>query len=187
MRSGLQGRRRLARSRQDQVGGIHGRMRLSAIFVTILAGTAATAQTGEQEYRARCAPCHGADANGGERGPAIVSRLQARNDQQLAELIHRGLPGAGMPGYEIPPDRMASLIAFLRGLRAPRVRPPERVTITTTAGRTLQGNVLNRGAQELQVRTDDQRIHLLRTADDRHRAVTSQLDWPTYNGSYGGN
>ena len=156
-------------------------------WALIFIASAALAQTGEEEYRTRCAACHGADGNGGERGPAIVTRLPARNDQQLAELIHRGLPGAGMPGYEIPPARMTSLIAFLRALRAPRVRVPERISITTTTGQALQGAVLNRGPQELQLRTDDQRIHLLRTAGDRHRPVTSQLDWPTYHGTITGN
>lgn len=46
---------------------------------------------------------------------------------------------------------------------------------------------MNRGPQELQLRTEDQRIHLLRNADNRYRAVTSQLDWPTYHGSSSGN
>lgn len=87
-------------------------MRVLALVVTIVVGTAAFAQTGEQEYRSRCSACHGADGNGGERGPAIVSRLQARNDQQLIDLIHRGLPGAGMPGYELPPEQMSNLVAF---------------------------------------------------------------------------
>ena len=162
-------------------------MRLWALIVTIFVGSGAIAQTGEQEYRSRCAACHGADGNGGERGPAIVTRLRARNDQQLADLIHRGLPGAGMPGYEMPRAAMTSLIAFLRDLRAPRNRAPERVTIATTGGSALQGIVLNRGPQELQLRTDDQRVHLLRTADNLYRSVTSQLDWPTYHGSNTGN
>jgi alcohol dehydrogenase (cytochrome c) len=157
------------------------------LALMILAVLTAAAQTGEQEYTSRCAACHGADGNGGERGPAIVTRLIARTDAQLADLIRRGLPGAGMPGYDLPPDRMATLIEYVRSLRPRRFRPPEHARITTTEGRELQGVVLNRSAQELQLRTDDQRIHLLRVAGDRYRSVTSQMDWTTYHGSATGN
>ena len=60
--------------------------------------------------------------------------------------------------------------------------------VQTTDGRTLEGRVLNEGMADLQLRTDDQRIHLLRkAAGDRYRVVTSQRDWTTYHGDPGGN
>jgi len=63
-----------------------------------------------------------------------------------------------------------------------------RRTVQTTDGQTLEGRVLNESMSELQLRTDDQRVHLLRkAAGDRYRAVTSQRDWPTYHGDAGGN
>ena len=71
-----------------------------------------------------------------------------------------------------------------------RVAPPVvvRKTVQTTDGRTLEGRVLNESMSELQLRTDDQRIHLLRKATgDRYRSVTSQRDWTTYHGDPGGN
>jgi alcohol dehydrogenase (cytochrome c) len=71
-----------------------------------------------------------------------------------------------------------------------RIAPPVviRKTVQTTEGQTLEGRVLNEGISELQLRTDDQTIHLLRkTAGDRYRAVTSQRDWITYHGDAGGN
>jgi alcohol dehydrogenase (cytochrome c) len=46
---------------------------------------------------------------------------------------------------------------------------------------------MNRGELDLQLLGDDQRLHLLRRAGERYRAVTSQADWPTYNGQPGGN
>ncbi len=65
---------------------------------------------------------------------------------------------------------------------------PNRKKIQTTDGRTLEGRALSEGMSDLQLLTDDQRIHLLRkTADDRYRAVTSQRDWPTYHGDPSGN
>ena len=37
------------------------------------------------------------------------------------------------------------------------------------------------------MRTADHRVHLLRRAGERFREVTSDKDWPTYNGHPGGN
>src|ERR1700674_1919121 len=71
-----------------------------------------------------------------------------------------------------------------------RLAPPVvvRKTVQTTDGQTLEGRVLNEGLSELQLRTDDQRIHLLRkAAGGLYRAVTSQRDWVTYHGDPGGN
>jgi len=65
---------------------------------------------------------------------------------------------------------------------------PNRKKIQTIDGQTLEGRVLSEGMSDLQLLTDDQRIHLLRkTADDHYRTVTSQRDWPTYHGDPSGN
>jgi len=65
---------------------------------------------------------------------------------------------------------------------------PTRRTIQTTDGQTLQGQVLSEGMTDLQLRTDDKKIRLLRKADgNRYRVVTSQTDWPSYNGDPSGN
>ena len=62
------------------------------------------------------------------------------------------------------------------------------LTVKTTDGRTLQGEVLNSSFADLQLRGEDQRVHLLRTAGGgRYREVTSQKDWPSYHGSPDGN
>ena len=42
--------------------------------------------------------------------------------------------------------------------------------------------MLNQGADDLQLLGDDRKIHLLRKSGDRYRPVTSQTDWPSYNG-----
>ena len=66
--------------------------------------------------------------------------------------------------------------------------PAARRIIQTTDGQTLQGQVLSEGMTDLQLRTDDKKIRLLRKADgNRYRLVTSQADWPTYNGDPSGN
>jgi alcohol dehydrogenase (cytochrome c) len=66
--------------------------------------------------------------------------------------------------------------------------PAARRSVQTTDGQTLQGQVLAEGMTDLQLRTDDKKVRLLRKADgNRYRVVTSQTDWPTYNGDPSGN
>src|SRR3954467_357913 len=70
----------------------------------------------------------------------------------------------------------------------PAVRTTERRTVQTTDGKKIAGLVLGEGMADLQLRSDDQRIHLLRKADHGgYRVVTSQRDWTTYHGDVGGN
>jgi alcohol dehydrogenase (cytochrome c) len=84
---------------------------------------------------------------------------------------------------------MLTLILALLFLQAPPATPTViRKTVTTANGQTLTGRVLNEGMSDLQILTDDQRVHLLRkTGNDRYREVTSQKDWPTYHGDPSGN
>jgi alcohol dehydrogenase (cytochrome c) len=166
-------------------------MRIAAAALgLLLAACAALAQSpdaGRRQYELACSRCHGGDGNGGELGPEVVTRLFARDDDALAALVRAGLPAAGMPGFAIPDEEMRELVRFLRSLRPRRGSVPAPATIETTDGRSLHGLVLNQGSEDLQLLSDDHRIHLLRKAGERYRPVTSQVDWPTYNGHVGGN
>jgi alcohol dehydrogenase (cytochrome c) len=166
-------------------------MRIAAAgLCTLLSTPAAFAQSadaGRRQYELVCSRCHGADGNGGELGPAIASRVFVRDDASLAALVHDGIPAAGMPGFPLPEPEARALVAFLRTLRPERGVTPERATVETTDGRTLQGLALNRTDADMQLLSDDHRIQLLRKAGDRYRLVTSETDWPTYNGQLGGN
>jgi alcohol dehydrogenase (cytochrome c) len=60
--------------------------------------------------------------------------------------------------------------------------------VQTTDGQILEGRVLGEGLTDLQIQTQDKLVHLLRKeAGGRYRPVTSQIDWPTYDGAMGGN
>ena len=147
-------------------------------------------EPGRQPFETRCARCHGADGNGGDMGPPIALRLATRDDQQLAGLIRDGLPGRGMPPSRVADPEMADLLKFLRTIqRRATTEPVARKTLQlqTTSGKTLEGQVLAEGFDDMQLRTEDKQVHLLRRAGSRFREVTSATDWPTYNGDPGGN
>lgn len=143
---------------------------------------------GGRQYESLCARCHGGDGNGGELGPAIVTRIATLTDEELATLIREGLPRAGMPSFDLADDELRGLLAVLRALRPPAgVNEPVRVSVDTTNGRTLGGIALNQTSLDLQLLSDDKRLHLLRKSGNSYRRVTSQVDWPTYNGQLEGN
>jgi hypothetical protein len=85
-------------------------------------------------------------------------------------------------------------VAANSGRRSPERLPPVRSgapvvrqTVTTTEGKNFTGTVINENSLELQLRTDDNRVALLRPSGDRFRPVTSETDWPTYRGDVSDN
>ncbi len=169
--------------------------RSSSLVILLLVPVAAFAQApaasataaGRASFEGRCSGCHGADGNGGELGPPIIRRLTTRDDAQLANLIHEGLPARGMPPNKVDDAEMKNLITFLRSLRRVTGMKPVRGSFTISGGKTLEGLVLNQTSADVQLRTDDNRLHLLRKNASGYREVTSDVDWSTYNGDPGGN
>ena len=162
----------------------------AAMTVLVLAPivVAQRVDQGRKSFESRCARCHGADGNGGEMGPSITRRLPPLDQAALEKVIRDGVPTKGMPPSVVAAPEMADLVAFLRSIeRRESDEPIVRRTITTTDDKTITGRVLNEGFDDLQLRTDDAKVHLLRRAGDRYRSVTSGTDWPTYNGETGGN
>jgi alcohol dehydrogenase (cytochrome c) len=149
-----------------------------------------------KQFQTLCSRCHGADGNGGEMGPPIVTSIVARSDAELTTVIRDGRPANGMPpfGAAIPESDMRPMVAFLRTLRPPRgASMPVKMTVETTDGKTIEGVALNRSLVDVQLLTSDNRIQLLRRTGDassnsaRFKPVTSQTDWTTYHGQMGGN
>jgi alcohol dehydrogenase (cytochrome c) len=139
---------------------------------------------GHEVFASRCASCHGTNATGGEFAPSIVDRVPLHTDDDLRELLHNGLTSSGMPAFPdiVDPDR-ANLISFLRTLKPSQGSAAARVSVTLQGGKTLEGVALNRSANGMQLLADDHRLYLLRKTDaGTYRRVTSQSDWPSYNG-----
>ncbi len=152
-----------------------------------------TTPAGKQVFETRCAMCHGDDGNGGEFAPGIVSKIATRTDADVSAIIEDGLPSRGMPAVPMNGKALADLVAYLRTLRLPRKGElaAKPVSVELTDGRKLSGLAVNQSYQDMQLRTPDGRVHLLRreaaAATARFREVTSQVDWSSYDGQVSGN
>jgi alcohol dehydrogenase (cytochrome c) len=167
--------------------------RLPVVFVVAWAAYGQDAASpGRKTFESHCSVCHGADGNGGELGPPIARRLTNLTDAQVTTTVHDGLPARGMPVQTVTDAEMPQLIVFLRTLRP---RPgfgggfrtyPLKAALTN--GKTLDGTVISESFEGLALRAGDNRLHVLRKAEGgKFREVTSEVDWPTYNGDIGGN
>jgi len=161
----------------------------SFLWIPCVLAQEAANDSGRRPYDNNCSVCHGGDGGGGELAPPIIFRLPGLSDADLVNLIKTGIPSKGMPAFSLRDEEMNQLIGFLRTLRSQRSEPaPVRKKVQTTDGKTVEGLVIGESSLDLDLRTDDQQIHLMRVAEKgRYRPVTSQIDWPTYNGQVNGN
>jgi PQQ-dependent dehydrogenase (methanol/ethanol family) len=76
---------------------------------------------GAKVFAQRCAGCHGADARGTDRGPALAGsrRVGRQSVRQLRDLIHNGIAGSGMPGFDLPAQELDAVAALVHSLNAP--------------------------------------------------------------------
>ena len=75
---------------------------------------------GKTVLELRCAACHGLDGLGGEHAPDIVRQttMKTISDQALLNLIHDGIPQAGMPAFpDMSKEDSQALVGYLRFLQ----------------------------------------------------------------------
>jgi alcohol dehydrogenase (cytochrome c) len=165
---------------------------LTALGLILLMSLSAAAEesltAGRETFEHRCALCHGSDGNGAEFGPGIVERISNFTDERIQNTVSGGLPTRGMPAISVGLQEMPPLVAYLRTLRPKRSFEPYPTHLQLVDGRRLDGMVLAEGLHDVQIRTHDGTLRLLRrAAGDAFREVTSEADWVTYNGDVGGN
>jgi len=87
---------------------------------SVLAAQSAPA-SGKAIFAERCVVCHGPEAQGTNRGPALAGSrsLRGRSTQQLHRLIQNGIPAAGMPTFDLPAAELDALAAFVHSLNSP--------------------------------------------------------------------
>jgi cytochrome c oxidase cbb3-type subunit 3 len=81
--------------------------------------TQTDAEIGARLYIANCIYCHGPD---GDQVPGInLGRgkfKRATSDSDLIQIIHKGIPGTGMPAQTMPEPQIKTIVAYLRSLAA---------------------------------------------------------------------
>ena len=99
---------------------------IAILLNAILAFGQGADTAGSKSFAARCAGCHGADARGTDRGPALARsrRLQAKSLPQLRRLIQKGVPATGMPAFDLPDAELDALAALVLSLNAPAANEP---------------------------------------------------------------
>jgi PQQ-dependent dehydrogenase (methanol/ethanol family) len=87
----------------------------------LLASGAALAQDGHELFTAKCSLCHGPDGRGSERGPNLANnrRVRARTLDELRAVIRDGIPGRGMPSFDLAAADLVSVTAYVRSMSAP--------------------------------------------------------------------
>ncbi len=76
----------------------------------------AALERGQVLYRANCSFCHGSTAKGGEGGPNLVrSRIvmDDRHGETIATVVQNGLPGRGMPKFDLTPQQISDIADFI--------------------------------------------------------------------------
>ena len=136
-------------------------LRLTCLLAGIAVAGAQSQPPAPDQFQ-NCAPCHGGDAQGGEHGPPIAARLLTLDDDELMQIIRGGKPQIGMPAFPLNDADMRGLIKHLRTLERPESQPRIRASVQTIRGESFQGLVLSQSVGEMQLRTDDRRLHLLR-------------------------
>lgn len=85
------------------------------------ASTSAQSLRGQQIFTSTCSACHGLDGRGGEHGPNIAteSGVKKLSDSALVQIVTRGVPNAGMPGFKstFSQDQIASVVSYVRNLQ----------------------------------------------------------------------
>ena len=108
-----------------------------------IAGDVKAAKTGESQFRANCAFCHGLGARGGGRGPDLT-RAQKRHgnsDADLFRTINEGVPGTAMPpngatqqGVGMTEEEIWQVISYIRSVQA---KAPAQIVGNAAHGKEL--------------------------------------------------
>ena len=123
------------------------------LWIPVAAFAQQDAAPGARVFADRCAPCHGGDGRGGERGPDIVTgnRAASRKVEEIARIIRVGMPGGAMPPMSMPDADVGLVVSHLRALaqasRQPRTWP--RAAATLADGSRAEGLVLAETASAL--------------------------------------
>lgn len=80
----------------------------------------------EDLFATRCATCHGADAHGGEYGPALAGNedLRGKPVSWFRNVIQRGVPSRGMPAFDLSTSELDALAGLVHSFNVPAAENP---------------------------------------------------------------
>src|ERR1700761_8565200 len=100
------------------------------LFPALLRGQDAPASQSRAQaqnlFARHCAVCHGAEAHGGEYGPALAGNrdLQGKSITWIHDTIHHGIPSAGIPAFDLPDIQLDALASLVMSFNEPAVNRP---------------------------------------------------------------
>ncbi|HEY1948633.1 MAG TPA: PQQ-binding-like beta-propeller repeat protein [Bryobacteraceae bacterium] len=99
---------------------------LALLGQTASPSAAAQVIEGKKIFAQSCAGCHGADTYGTDRAPGLSGnrRVRARTVEQLHNVVLHGIPAAGMPAFNLPPEQLDSIVAFVHSLNTAAFETP---------------------------------------------------------------
>lgn len=104
------------------------------------AGNAAAATSGQRLYQQTCQACHGGNAAGGDRGPALATGVfkHGSKDGEIFLNIRNGVSGTQMPPFGgLTVEQVWQVVTYLRSLSGSTMRTAETVAGDPRAGETL--------------------------------------------------
>ncbi|NOT62985.1 MAG: PQQ-dependent dehydrogenase, methanol/ethanol family [Acidobacteria bacterium] len=103
------------------------------------ANNPAAVTAGAKLFEQTCLVCHGGEARGSERGPALNVLLKRGNlDGEIALIIRNGIPSTSMPGFKgLSRDQVWQLVSYIRSLRPTTVAVKETATGSVALGEEL--------------------------------------------------
>ena len=71
-------------------------------------------------YAKMCSGCHGDDARGSQQGPGLAGNasLKRKSPAAVRNIILKGVPAAGMPAFNLPPETVDALVKMVGELNA---------------------------------------------------------------------
>ena len=94
---------------------------LPSLLAQSASADAASHEQAKKIYAVQCSLCHGAEAKGGEYGPALAANndLRGKSASWLHGVIKNGISSGGMPAFNLPAGELDALASWIESMNMP--------------------------------------------------------------------